>query len=102
MSGKKTKEEVGPLKPTPQVISEFTTKRRVTMSKSTDFSGQPFLNQLIMFLEKWKIRKIAMQNKSDRYVKKFSAYNHVVVMLFVAPECYHSIREVVLVLLANQ
>lgn len=42
-----------------------------------------------------------MQNQSDRYVKKFSTYNHVVVMLFLAFEGYHSIREVVLGLLAN-
>jgi transposase len=78
-----------------------TTQQGVTMSKSTNFSGQPILNQLIMFLDKGKIRKISKQNESDRYVKKFSTYNHVVVMLFVAFEGYHSIREVVLGLLAN-
>jgi hypothetical protein len=71
------------------------------MGKSTNFSGEPILNQLIMFLDKGKIRKIAMQNESDRYVKKFPTYNHLVVMLFVAFEDYHSIREVVLGLLAN-
>ncbi len=71
------------------------------MGKSTNFSGQPILNQLIMFLDKGKIRKIAMHHGSDRYVKKFSTYNHLVVMLFVAFEGYHSIREVVLGLLAN-
>jgi hypothetical protein len=54
-----------------------------------------------MFLDKGKIRKIAMHHGSDRYVKKFSTYNHLVVMLFVAFEGYHSIREVVLGLLAN-
>jgi hypothetical protein len=54
-----------------------------------------------MFLDKGKIRKIAMQNGSDRYVKKFSTYNYLVVMLFVAFEGYHSIREVVLGFLAN-
>jgi len=89
------------LRPTPQVIFEFTTKRRITISKSTNFSEQPILNQLIVFLDKGKIRKIAMQNESDRYVKKFSTYNHIVIMLFVAFEGYHSIREVVLGLLAN-
>ena len=83
------------------VIFGVTTQPIVTMSKSTNFSGQPILNQLIMFLDKGKIRKIAMQNQSDRYVKKFSTYNHVVVMLFLAFEGYHSIREVVLGLLAN-
>ena len=83
------------------VIFEVTTPKSITMSKSTNFTRQPILNQLLMFLDKGKIRKIVMQNQSDRYVKRFSTYNHVVVMLFLAFEGYHSIREVVLGLLAN-
>ncbi len=83
------------------VIFVFVTNKRITMGKSTNFSGQPILNQLILFLDKGKIRKIAMQHQSDRYVKKFSTYNHLVVMLFVTLEGYSSIREVVLGLLAN-
>jgi len=71
------------------------------MSKSSNFTGQPILNQLIMFLDMRKIRKIAIQNESDRYVKKFSTCNHLVVMPFMAFEVYDSIREVVLDLLAN-
>jgi len=78
-----------------------TTQQWLTMGKNTNFSGQPILNQLIMFLDKGKIRRITKENDSDRYVKKFSTYNHVVVMLFVAFEGYHSLREVVLGLLAN-
>ena len=65
------------------VIFEVTTPKSITMSKSTYFTGQPILNQLLMFLDKGKIRKIVMQNQSDRYVKRFSTYNHVVVMLFL-------------------
>ena len=65
------------------------------MSKSTNFTGQPILNQLLKFLDKGKIRKIAMENQADRYVKKFSTYNHLVVMLFAAFEGYQSIREVI-------
>jgi hypothetical protein len=83
------------------VIFEVTTPKRITMSKNKHFTGQPILNQLLIFLDKGTIRKIAMQNQSDRYVKKFSTYNHTVVMLFLAFEGYHSIREVVLGLLAN-
>jgi hypothetical protein len=71
------------------------------MGKSKNFSGQPIFNQLIKFIDKGKIRKIAKQHQAERYVKKFSTYNHVVVMLFVAFEGYHSIREVILGLLAN-
>ena len=71
------------------------------MGKSTNFSGQPIFNQLLKFIDKREIRKIARKHGSERYVKKFTTYNHLVVMLFVAFEGYHSIREVILGLLAN-
>jgi hypothetical protein len=71
------------------------------MGKSKNFSGQPIFNQLIKFIDKSEINKIAKQHGAERYVKKFNTYNHVVVMLFVAFEGYHSIREVILGLLAN-
>ena len=71
------------------------------MSKSTNFSGQPIFNQIIKFIDKSEIRKIAKQHEAERYVKKFTTYNHLVVLLFVAFEGYHSIRETILGLLAN-
>ena len=71
------------------------------MVKSTNFTGQPILNQLLMYIDKGTIRKIAAKHQSDRYVKKFTTYNHLVVMLFIAFEGYHSIREAILGLLAN-
>ncbi len=71
------------------------------MGKSTNFSGQPIFNQLLKFIDKSEIRAIARKHGSERYVKKFNTYNHLVVMLFVALEGYSSIREVVLGLLAN-
>lgn len=71
------------------------------MGKSKKFSGQPIFNQLIKFIDKSEIKKIAKQHGAERYVKKFNTYNHVIVMLFVAFEGYHSIREAILGLLAN-
>ena len=71
------------------------------MGKSINFSGQPIFNQLIKFIDKSEVRKIAKKHESERYVKKFTTYNNVVVMLFVAFEGYHSIRETILGLLAN-
>ena len=71
------------------------------MGKSTNFSGQPILNQLLFFIDKSSIRKIAHQQNAERYVKKFSTYHHVVVMLFAVIEGYHSLREVVLGLYSN-
>lgn len=71
------------------------------MGKSINFSGQPVFNQLIKFFDKSEIKKIAKRHDAERYVKKFSTYNHVVVMLFVVLEGYQSIREVILGMLAN-
>jgi hypothetical protein len=56
------------------------------MGKSKNFSEQPIFNQLIKFIGKSEIRKIAKQHDAERYVKKFTTYNHIVVMLFVAFE----------------
>lgn len=71
------------------------------MSKSTNFTGQPVFNQLLSFLDKSEIKRIAENHGAERYVKSFNTYNHVVVMLFVALESYNSIREVIVGLLAN-
>lgn len=71
------------------------------MGKSKNFSGQPIFNQLLKFIDKSEIGKIAKTHDAERYVKKFTTYHHLVVMLFVAFEGYHSIRETILGLLAN-
>jgi len=71
------------------------------MGKSTNFSGQPIFNQLLNFLDKSEVKKIGKSSGAERYVKKFSTYNHLVVLLFTAFEGYSSIRETILGLLAN-
>jgi hypothetical protein len=71
------------------------------MGKSTNFSGQPIFNQLLNFIDKSEVKKIGKSSGAERYVKKFSTYNHLVVLLFTAFEGYSSIRETILGLLAN-
>jgi hypothetical protein len=71
------------------------------MGKNTNFSGQPIFNQLLFFVSRSKIEKIAIKHEAERYVKKFNTYHHVVVMLFGVIEGYHSIREVLYGLLSN-
>ncbi len=61
------------------------------MGKNINFSGQPVFNQLIKFIDKSEVRKIAKKHGAERYVKKFSTFNHVVVILFVSLEGYHSL-----------
>ena len=71
------------------------------MSKSTHFNGQPIFNQMLSFLNKSEIRKIAKHNNAERYVKKFDTYSHVVVMLFAIFKNHYSIREIVMSLYSN-
>jgi Domain of unknown function (DUF4372) len=54
-----------------------------------------------MYIDNETIRKIAAKHQSDRYVKKFTAFNHLAVMRFIAFEGYQFIREAILDLLAN-
>ncbi len=47
------------------------------MGKSKNFSGQPIFNQLLKFIDKSEIRKIAKKHDTERYVKKFTTYHHL-------------------------
>jgi hypothetical protein len=71
------------------------------MRKNTHFTGQPIFNQLLFYVSRSRIAKIAHKHEAERYVKKFNTYHHMVVMLFGVIEGYHSLREVVLGLLSN-
>jgi len=71
------------------------------MCKDTLFIRQPLLTQLLFYLKDAKISKIARKYKAERYVKKFSTRQHLVIMLFSAFEGYNSLREVVLGILSN-
>ena len=56
-----------------------------------NFSGQPIFNQLLNFIDNNKIKQIAKKHEAERYVKKFTAYHHLVVMLYASIEGYHYI-----------
>lgn len=75
--------------------------KKGTMGKSTNFSGQPLFNQIIKFFDKSEIKKNARKHDAERYVKKFSTYHHLIVMLYASFEDFQSIREVILGLLAS-
>ncbi len=64
------------------------------MSKSTHFTGQPVMSQLLKLLDKAKIKKISAQTgEGERYVKKLDGYTHLVVMLFGVLKHFDSLRE---------
>jgi hypothetical protein len=65
------------------------------MPKSTFFTGQPIFNQLLSFIPRSKVDQLTRKHNSDRYCKKFKAYDHMVTMLFC---CFHqctSLRELI-------
>src|SRR5690606_18086424 len=71
------------------------------MPKSTYFTGQPILGQLLSFIPRSKVEQLALKHHSNRYCKKFKAYDHLVTMLFSGFHHCSSLRELVTGLQAN-
>ena len=64
------------------------------MNKSSFFSGQPVLAQLIKLIPAAAISRLGDRHGADRYYKRFKTFDHLVSMLYA---CFHncsSIREV--------
>ena len=64
------------------------------MSKSTHFSGQPMYGQLIALLDKRKVLEFGKEARSERYVKSFDAWQHLLVMLYAVIKRLDSLREI--------
>jgi hypothetical protein len=65
------------------------------MNKSSFFSGQPVLSQLIGLIPDSLITRICERHDADRYYKVFKSRDHLIAMLY---GCFHnctSIREVI-------
>ena len=70
------------------------------MSKGTFFTGQPIFNQVLSFLPRQLVSKIAVEQKADHYCKRFTAYEHLVTLLYSVFNQCSSLREVSTGLLA--
>ncbi len=64
------------------------------MNKDTTFIGQPIFLQLIKFIPRNIIRKKEHEHSTNRYIKKFDGYNHLVTLLFSILSRCDSLREV--------
>jgi IS5 family transposase len=71
------------------------------MGKSTFFTGQPVLNQLLHLVPRTLVSQLTRNFKADRYYKKFRAYDHLVSMLFCGFHQCSSLRELITGLQAN-
>ncbi len=65
------------------------------MGKSTFFTGQPILTQLLNLIDRNAIRSLARAGQHDRYYKHFDTFTHLVTMLYCALNKCTSSREVV-------
>lgn len=72
------------------------------MNKSTFFSGQPIFAQLLKFISKDSVFRIAQQFSADRYSKRFSTYEHLITLLYSIFNNCNSLREVATGMLASE
>jgi hypothetical protein len=70
------------------------------MSKSRFFTGQPIFSQILSFLPKASVDRIAEECQSDRYCRHFTTYNHLISILYAVFNKCNSIRELTTGLLA--
>jgi Transposase DDE domain/Domain of unknown function (DUF4372) len=64
------------------------------MNKSSFFTGQPIFTQLIKFIPKSQVARIATEMGADRYCKKFDTWHHLLTMLYGTFQHCSSLREI--------
>jgi len=70
------------------------------MSKSTFFTGQPIFSQLLKYLPRDLVARVARDYRADHYCKRFNSYDHVVTLLYAIFNNCNSLREVTTGMLA--
>lgn len=70
------------------------------MNKSTHFSGQPIIKQLLKLLPNGIISRAVREHDSDRYYKRFKTYDYLATMLYATLSGVSSLRELSTILLA--
>lgn len=76
------------------VIFGVIKKTRITVSKSTNFFGQPIYGQLIKSLDREKIVEISRKHGGEKYVKSFDGFTHLLTMLYAVIQRFDSLREI--------
>lgn len=71
------------------------------MSKSTHFTGQPLFGQILRLIDKDEVLKISRKHNGERYVKTFTCWDHLTVMLYGVLNLFDSLREITTSMLAN-
>jgi len=71
------------------------------MSKDKHFIGQPIFGQILNFVNKGDIRRLAMYQQADKYTNKLDGLTHFITMLYAVIGGFDLFREVVISLLSN-
>jgi len=80
-------------------LSYYAKKR--PMHKHSFFTGQPIFSQLLSLIPKTMIQRLAREERVNHYCKSFTAYDHLVTMLYQGFFQCLSIRELITGLQAN-
>ncbi|NSL85772.1 IS4 family transposase [Chitinophaga sp. Mgbs1] len=70
------------------------------MNKGTYFTGQPIFSQLLSFVPRSLVTRMARTYNSDRYCKRFKTYDHLITLLYSIINQCSSLREVTTGMLA--
>ena len=71
------------------------------MGKSTHFIGQPLYSQVLKLLDKSRNFRLSQESGSEHYVKRFSIWIHLTVILYAVIKRFDSLREITTSLLAD-
>ena len=64
------------------------------MNKDHIFTGQPIFSQILSFINRSEVNRLARAHNSDRYCKKFKTYDHLITMLYAIFQDCTALREV--------
>lgn len=70
------------------------------MSKSKFFTGQPIFSQILKYIPRGLVARIAKEKMADHYCKRFNSYDHLVTLLYAILNNCNSLREVTTGMLA--
>ncbi|MEI7670111.1 MAG: IS4 family transposase [Pseudomonadota bacterium] len=70
------------------------------MNQSNNFSGKPIISQLLKFIPRDIVYRTATRHHSDRYVKTFKTYDHLITLLYSVLSDCTSLRELSTAMLA--
>ena len=79
----------------------YHTKTLLMSRKNMLFTGQPIFSQILQLIPRSMVGRLSSRHQSDRYVKTFKSWDHMVTMLYQGFFQCLSLRELITGLQAN-